>query len=411
MSRPLAAVSPAVAAYLEALAGQGRGSGTLAGYRKTLAAAERALGGPLVDAGPDAWAPYIATLEARQGPETYNVTCRSLRRFLLWAGTRLPDALVPGAAVDPVPPAWRAALEGWELYQRAGGAPRTTIRTRREHVAQYAAHAGTPSPADVTTGSLLAWLGSHEHWSPETRYGHRGSLRAFFRWAQLVELIAADPAAALPPVRRPAPVARPLPPDDLRDALTAAVTAGDERLALLLTLAAHYGLRRAEIARVHTRDLLSPAVVTRETGNGVTAVTVHELVVHGKGGKTRRVPLAPDVAQRIAAARGFLFPGSDAGHLSPRWVGKLLSRALPEGFTAHTGRHLFATTAYAARGDLLTLQSLLGHSSAETTRRYVELDPARRRDVVNAVVGELRGTEEPTADLRSPSERGGQVGG
>jgi hypothetical protein len=43
---------------------------------------------------------------------------------------------------------------------------------------------------------------------------------------------------------------------------------------------------------------------------------------------------------------GWLFPGDEDGHLSPRWVGKLMAGALPDHWTAHTLRHRFATRAY-----------------------------------------------------------------
>jgi integrase len=79
---------------------------------------------------------------------------------------------------------------------------------------------------------------------------------------------------------------------------------------------------------------------------------------------------------------GYVFPGQDDGHLSPRYVGKLLATLLPEGWTMHTLRHRFATRAYALRSDLLLVQEMLGHASPTTTRRYVEYDRARMRAVV-----------------------------
>lgn len=136
----------------------------------------------------------------------------------------------------------------------------------------------------------------------------------------------------------------------------------------MLTLAAEAGLRRAEIARVHRCDL------TRGPAGA-------ELLVHGKGGKLRVVPIGDDLAaaiekgvDQIDIPDGWLFSGTDDGHLLPRWVGKLMAGALPDHWTAHTLRHRFATRAYRGSRNLRAVQTLLGHSSVATTERYTAVD-------------------------------------
>ncbi len=111
------------------------------------------------------------------------------------------------------------------------------------------------------------------------------------------------------------------------------------------------------------------------------------LCVHGKGGKTRMLPLVDDVARRLRARpKGYAFPGQIDGHLSPAHVGKLIARVLPDHWTAHTLRHRFATAAYRADRDLIAVQQLLGHSSVATTQRYTALpNDALRRAVMGAV--------------------------
>lgn len=183
-------------------------------------------------------------------------------------------------------------------------------------------------PASVTTERILAWFG-RQTWSIDTRRSHRNTAVSFFGWAHRAGHLQANPAADLPVMRAAAPSPRPAP-----DAVwSAALASSDPRVRLMLRLAAQAGLRRAEIARVHRRDL------TRGPAGA-------ELLVHGKGGKVRVAPLGDDLAAAIGGTDGFLFPADEDGHLSPRWVGKLMAGALPGYWTAHTLRHRFATRAY-----------------------------------------------------------------
>jgi integrase len=211
-------------------------------------------------------------------------------------------------------------------------------------------------PSRVTTAGILAWFG-RQTWSTETRRSHRNTAVSFFGWAHRAGHLSTNPAVELPVMRAAVPAPRPAPDS----AWSAAIASADPRVRLMLRLAAEAGLRRAEIARVHRRDL------TRGPAGA-------ELLVHGKGGKLRVVPIGDDLAAAIAGDGGWLFPGDDDGHLSPRWVGKLMAGALPDHWTAHTLRHRFATRAYRGSRNLRAVQVLLGHSSVATTERYTAVD-------------------------------------
>lgn len=377
---PVVHEPPSVAAYLAALEARDIGSGTRSNHRKVLRAAERDLGHALHTAPADAWQEWTDHLNASHAPTSAAVRVRIARAYLRWAGAAVPECLTRPSEARHEPPAWTAALEAWAGHQRAAGLSPHTIETRRQHLRQFALDgAAGADPWAVTRALLLAWMGSHPGWSPETRYGVRASLRGFYGWATDEGHIGADPSAKLPRVKRPPAHARPLPVTHLQTAAAAA----DDRLALMLTLAAGHGLRRAEIAAVHARD------VVQTPGDGWA------LLVQGKGRRVRRLPIAERLAERITSSGGYVFPGEDGGHLSPRWVGRLLTRALPEGWTAHTARHLFATTAYQLAGDLFTVQDLLGHASADTTRRYVLTREDTKRATVQGVAAALARPREP----------------
>ena len=73
----------------------------------------------------------------------------------------------------------------------------------------------------------------------------------FYGWAYDMGYTDPDPARHLPAVRSVPPNPRPASEDAYRDALHRAAP----RVALMIRLAAEVGLRRAEVASVHTADL------------------------------------------------------------------------------------------------------------------------------------------------------------
>lgn len=262
-----------------------------------------------------------------------------------------------------VPSGWAGPLSLWCVELAAGGRSVQTVGLRRAHVAQLARGVAAESPEMLTAGELLAWLAGRS-WERETRRAWRASLRGFFAACGRADLV-----EVLPRVRPAEPLPRPTP--DLE--LAAGLRCADERTRLILRLAAEAGLRRGEVAQVHADDL----------GRDLYGPT---LLVHGKGGRRREVPLSDSLAAavRLRAGGGWLFPGAVDGHLSPRRVGELAADVLPGAWTLHSLRHRFASRAHDASHDLIAVSRLLGHASVATTQRYVATDAARLRRVASA---------------------------
>lgn len=253
---------------------------------------------------------------------------------------------------------WRASMIAQDLSP-------ATVRLRVYQLTAFAEH--HPDLLAVTAEDLTVWL-ARPGWSTETRRSQRGALRGFYRWAYATGRTGRDPGAGLPRIRPAQRQPRPASSHDVRLGMIAA----DARVRLMLTLAVRQGLRRGEVAQVHSRDLVE------DLGGW-------SLIVHGKGRKERLVPLAGDVADQLRALPpGWAFPGVN-GHLTAGHVGRLMAQALPGDVTAHQLRHAFATRAYRGTGDLLAVQRLLGHARPETTQRYIAVeDDALRRAVLGA---------------------------
>jgi len=120
------------------------------------------------------------------------------------------------------------------------------------------------------------------------------------------------------------------------------------------------------------------------------------LVVTGKGGKQRMVPILPVVRAGVddyltkcpwSLERGkALFRGAKGGPLSQGMLQKAMARArialrLPSTATPHALRHSFATHLLGAGADLRSLQELLGHASLGSTQIYTKVDAATLLDV------------------------------
>jgi integrase/recombinase XerC len=268
------------------------------------------------------------------------------------------------------PAGWHATIAEYVTTMRAAGRSSGTVRLHRHYLGLLAAEVRNPWQA--SPAALMAFM-AREGWSAETRKSARSVVRAFYRWAYGMGHLEDDPSFALPSVRVPPGRPRPTPEHLVRQLLHHP----DVRLALMGMLGAYAGLRAAEIARVHGRDLV-------ESGG------MAELVVRGKGGKVRAVPiLNPRLLRRLREVDDtWAFPNGYGSHLSPGHVSKLLSRALPAGWTAHTLRHRCGTQAFRGTRDLLAVSALLGHSQLDTTKRYV-LPPDDALRMAVAAAGEL----------------------
>lgn len=131
------------------------------------------------------------------------------------------------------------------------------------------------------------------------------------------------------------------------------------------------------------------------------------LLVKGKGGKERMVPLAGSARDALAAwittrdmrdeaaqkdgkpSSKFLFPSrSKDGHLTRHRFYMLIKELALEGgvdpskVTPHTLRHAFATHLLANGADLRAIQTLLGHADISTTEIYTHVLDERLKELV-----------------------------
>lgn len=304
----------------------------------------------------------------------------SLDHAEVWVADRFaPRKPGPNSSVVPTP--WRPWLELFVQEQRAAKRSPETIHTRVLCLSTFARANPDSDPRTVTRDDLARYLAANDDWSPSTAHNVRSTFRVFFRMLCDLGHRRGNPAHTLPSIKIPRAMPRPCPDQAVRQAYA---TVTDPRVLLAIRIATESGMRRAEIAR------LRPSQVGGRPG-------AHWLHVTGKGGHQRAVPISDELAAAILdVTTEYVFPVHDGGPMTARHLGKLIARALPGEWTAHSLRHRFASRAYEVERDLRAVQELLGHTSPVTTAIYTKVsDQSMRRAAMSAAI-------DPESSLISP---------
>ena len=150
----------------------------------------------------------------------------------------------------------------------------------------------------------------------------------------------------------------------------------------ILMLLYSTGMRVSEIANCKIAD--------------IDSANMRIKVVQGKGAKDRYTIMSQQVLLELRAyyliykPKEYLFNGYRPGkRYSVRSIQHLMQKALTKvglenkNFTIHTIRHSFATHLLDNGTDLHTIKELLGHSSLQTTMRYMHLTSKRTEGIFN----------------------------
>jgi integrase/recombinase XerD len=239
------------------------------------------------------------------------------------------------------------------------------------------------------TAEDLARLG--EAWrdlSRATTARKSAALRRFYAFLTDDGLRGDDPGSALPRPGTARALPRTLSRSDV-DRLFAEIderlervplNPTDLRLAALIELLYGSGLRASELVALPRAAVASDRPF---------------LILRGKGGRERLVPISDRARAAVAAWRAYvpavsawLFP-SGKRHLSRIRLYQIVKALAadagipPERVSPHVLRHAFATHLLEGGADLRALQSMLGHADIATTEIYTHVDSARLVELVN----------------------------
>jgi integrase/recombinase XerD len=294
----------------------------------------------------------------------------------------------------PAQPLSREAEAFIEMLSAERGASKNTETAYRADLRDLETFLARRKQRSVRTdaAALRAYLKALDYlgMTPRTVARRLSVIRQFFRFLLAERLRDDDPASTLDSPKLGRPLPKVLSREEV-DRLIAASRRKDEsdggRMATLLEILYATGLRVSELVT------LPLAAVERDP-------TV--LVVRGKGGKERLVPLSDPARTAIASwlhvraamlddgeSSRFLFPSRGrAGHLTRQRFAQLLKEAaLAAGIDAarvspHVLRHAFASHLLAGGADLRSVQLMLGHADIATTQIYTHVLDEKLRTLV-----------------------------
>jgi integrase/recombinase XerD len=279
------------------------------------------------------------------------------------------------------------------------GAGANTLSAYRHDLADLAEHLGAAKKpiASATTDDLRDYLASlaKRGLKPSSVARRLSALRQLYRFLYAEGHITADPAAVLEGPRRGRPLPKVLSVNDVDRLLACAHAAAREdappmrrlralRLVCLIEVLYASGLRVSELIAL-------PASAARRDAR--------MLVIRGKGGRERLVPLntaahaAMQAYQDVFAAQDiaskWLFPSfGESGHLTRQHAArelKDLAQAAglpPARVSPHVLRHAFASHLLQNGADLRVVQTLLGHADISTTQIYTHVLEERLKTMV-----------------------------
>jgi integrase/recombinase XerD len=290
------------------------------------------------------------------------------------------------------------AIEGFSLYMRAGAYSPGTERNHRDNLVRLKDYLGDPQVESVTLADLqrfIAWLKKDyvpkrfsrdtSPVSPAHVDNHWKAIRSFFRWAE-IDLQIKRPDDKLQRPRFKDPEIKPFTESEIKLMLRACEYSAEVKRAnnqvayrlhrptatrdkAIIMVLLDTGLRIGELSRLKVEDV--------DLTTGACLVAPFRT---GRKTKPRTVYLGKLTLRTVwlyLAKRKDYKPDDPLIPINPNAV-RLLFKAVEarsgvRDVHPHRFRHTFAISFLRNRGDVFTLQRMLGHSSLDMVRRYLRL--------------------------------------
>lgn len=246
-----------------------------------------------------------------------------------------------------------------------------SARNHRSTLGHFALAVGDVAPDDLTVEDIETWLGTRFELAPASRRGQFSHVKTFCGWLVKHGHAGSNPATDVDSPRQPRSVPRALPEKAVRSLLRACP---DTRGRAMVWLMVGMGLRCREVAAIEVGDWDAVGQI---------------MLVKGKGGHQRELPVPPEVAEALRAylaeypasagplMRSFRHPSNPlcadtiSGMVSEWLRAAKVKRVSRDGVSAHALRHTAASDVLDACQDLRVVQEMLGHQQLATTSIYL----------------------------------------
>ena len=305
-----------------------------------------------------------------------------------------------------------------EMLAAERGAARLTLTAYRNDLLDLAgflaARGQALEAADAASLHAYFTAASTRRLAPRTLARRLSAMRQFYRFLLGEGARPDDPTAGLDSPHLGRPLPKVLSEAEIERLIGAAAAwPGEEgvRLRCLLELLYGTGLRVSELVG------LPLAAAQRDP---------RLMLVRGKGGKERLVPLSQPARQALEAwlecrkqlvpqgrPSRWLFPSRGAeGHLTRQRCGQLLKELAlaagldPARLSPHVLRHAFASHLLDHGADLRSVQQMLGHADIATTQIYTHVQGERLRRLVESAHPLARKSSRAAAGSTRASQDG-----
>ena len=278
------------------------------------------------------------------------------------------------------------------LSTERGFSPRT-IEAYRHDLGKFLIFLSSINRTDITTitradvGSFVSSLASTN--AEVTKARKLSTVKSFFNYFEGIDVLKSNPASHVISPKIPQREASYLNGEEyqrlmqtVRDVATPYYW---QRDLAIVTIFLHTGIRLSELVSL--------------TPNSID-LSSRTILIKGKGNKERTLPLNDEVAlviekylaKRPTAETESLFVSKLGKGLSSRSVYHLIKRYLKKAginkdkLGVHSLRHSFGASLLNKGINLVVIQSLLGHTKLETTRRYLHIDKEDMRTAVDSLV-------------------------
>jgi len=280
------------------------------------------------------------------------------------------------------------AIEGYALYFHARHLSQNTFNDYFNTFNKFQDFLGDDPPIDrITSKDIEAFLAAQDHLANKTLLNYHTGLSALWTWCVKEEMVGDHIVQKVDRPKPEQPEVQPYSEQDVRTLLKALKkskiylrpgmkestntlqTANRNRAIILLLL--DTGVRSSELCQllIHHTDMKN-----------------REIIVMGKGNKERILPFCARTGQaiwRYLASRrddsvdDFLFVTEAQNPFDRHYLRRMLSRigkrAGVKRVGVHRFRHTFAINYLRNGGDPFSLQRLLGHSTMEMVKRYLNI--------------------------------------